>query len=259
MKHSLRALRVSVQFLTRVPVPGGDQPATTQDLRRAALFFPLVGTLIGLVTASAVWGAAILWPAWLAAVIGLAVEARLTGGFHEDAVADFFDAFGGGWTRDDVLRILKDSRIGSFGALALILAILMRIGAIATVAPLGAPLLFAALAASAGLGRWVILIQMALLPPPTGQSSLARDIGQQLGLRDVAIGALWALPGTVALCWLAPFQGLLALIFLVVLTLVFHRTLKRRLGGATGDCLGCLCYLAQIAVLLAAAARMPVP
>lgn len=256
MRSSLRALKVAVQFLTRLPVPGGDQPASPDDLRRSVAFFPLVGTGIGLATATVAWGAGQLWPAWLAAVLALAVEARVTGGFHEDAVADFFDAFGGGWTRDDVLRILKDSRIGSFGSLALILAVLMRLGAIAHLA---GPLLFVALAASAALGRWIVLILMALLPPPPGQVSMARDVGQQLGWRHVAAGALLAAPGAFALAWVAPLQAALAALLLVALVGYFYVYLRRRLGGVTGDCLGCLCYLGQIAVLLAAAARMPAP
>ena len=94
------------------------------------------------------------WPIGLAVVIGLAFEALLTGAFHEDAVADFCDAFGGGWTRDDILRILKDSRVGSFGALGLILAVALRGGAIAT---LETDRLIAAVTASAALGRWAIL------------------------------------------------------------------------------------------------------
>ncbi len=254
VRASLRALRVAVQFLTRLPVFGGDRPAGVDDLRRAAVFFPLVGSGIGLVTATVAWGAGMIWPMWLAAVLALAVEARLTGGFHEDAVADFFDAFGGGWTRDDVLRILKDSRVGSFGALALFLAVLLRVGAIAA---LDGALLFAAVVASAALGRWVILILMALLPPPAGQASLAREVGQQLGLLHVILGALWVLPGVVVLGLLAPLQGALALVALAVLVCYFYFYLRRRLGGATGDCLGCLCYLGQIVVLLAASARMP--
>lgn len=256
MRDSLRALRVAVQFLTRVPVPGGDRPASAEDLRRSATFFPLVGTGIGLTTATAVWGTGLLWPAGLAALLGLVVEARLTGGFHEDAVADFFDAFGGGWSREDVLRILKDSRIGSFGSLALILALLLRASAITA---LEGALLFAALIASAALGRWVMLILMALLPPPPGQVSLARDVGQQLGSRHVAIGAVWAAPGAVALALMAPWRSALAVVFLAVLVICFYLYLRRRLGGATGDCLGCLCYLGQIAVLLAATARLPAP
>ena len=254
MRAGLRALRVAIQFLTRIPVPGGDQPASADDLRRSAMFFPLVGTGIGVMTATVAWGASHLWPMWLAAVLALAVEARLTGGFHEDAVADFFDAFGGGWSRDDILRILKDSRIGSFGSLALILALLLRAGAIETLA---GPLLFAALAASAGLGRWIILILMALLPPPAGQVSLARDVGQQLGPKHVAVGAVWAAPGAITMAWIAPFQSALAAVFLLALVSYFFIYLRRRLGGATGDCLGCLCYLGQIAVLLAAATRVP--
>jgi alpha-ribazole phosphatase len=124
-----RSLLVAVQFLTRLPTPCvamGDEAERALILGRSAAYFPLVGALIGATTGATIRLAGQFWPIGLAVVIGLAFEALLTGAFHEDAVADFCDAFGGGWTRDDILRILKDSRLGSFGALGLILAVALR-------------------------------------------------------------------------------------------------------------------------------------
>jgi hypothetical protein len=92
-------------------------------------------------------------------------------------VADFCDAFGGGWTREDILRILKDSRVGSFGALGLGLAVLLRVGATAALPP--ADLLAATVAASAW-GRWVILPIMALVPPVSDRPGSARDFGREV-------------------------------------------------------------------------------
>jgi cobalamin synthase len=120
----------AVQFLTRLPLPGGmNQPPSDRTLLvDAVAYFPLVGALIGLVTGWLVWAAATVWPIGLAVVLAVAVEAVLTGAFHEDAVADCCDAFGGGWTREQVLHILKDSRVGSFGVLGLGLALAVRVG-----------------------------------------------------------------------------------------------------------------------------------
>ena len=87
--------------------------------------------LIGAATGGLAWAAGHVWPPLVAALLALAVEAVLTGGFHEDAVADCCDGFGGGRSREDVLRIMKDSRIGSFGMLGLTLAILLRAGCLA--------------------------------------------------------------------------------------------------------------------------------
>jgi adenosylcobinamide-GDP ribazoletransferase len=246
---------MAVQFLTRVPVPGrlfppGEEPSVL--LRASVVYFPLIGSLIGAATATVILGAGRLWAAWLAVLVGLAFEAVLTGAFHEDGVADFCDAFGGGWSREDILRILKDSRVGSFGALGLTLAVLFRTAGLAS---LQAEQLLAVTVASAALGRWGILPVMALLPPVPGRAGLARDVGERLTVGEVLLGGLLTLPGVVA--WavadLLAFAG--ALVALLVFDGVFVAYVRRRLGGVTGDCLGCACYFGQIIVLLAATAR----
>ena len=105
----MRSFLVAVQFLTRLPVPGGSRPAEAAVLARAAIFFPLVGAGIGLYTAGIVRALGLTWPLPVAVVVALAAEAILTGALHEDAVADFCDAFGGAADREGIWRILKDS------------------------------------------------------------------------------------------------------------------------------------------------------
>ncbi|MEM8931143.1 MAG: adenosylcobinamide-GDP ribazoletransferase [Acidobacteriota bacterium] len=246
----MRSALVAVQFLTRIPVPGGDRPADTDTLRRAVGFFPLVGGLIGLITASLAWGAGQLWSPLLAALLALAAEAAITGAFHEDAVADSFDAFGGGWTREDVLRILKDSRLGTYGALALFLAVAVRAVAVGELIALDTMLLFVTVVASAALGRAAIVVLMAWVPPVTGRESLARDVGQRVGAGILALAIAWTLPIVAVLATLRPWHTFGALLVIGVLITGMRRLLLRRLGGVTGDALGCLGYLAQLAVLV---------
>jgi adenosylcobinamide-GDP ribazoletransferase len=250
----VRALLTAVQFLTRLPVPGGHAPASPRVLRAAVRWFPLVGAAVGGITAGLAWAGAQLWPLGLALLVALAFEAWLTGAFHEDAVADFFDAFGGGMTRERTLEILRDSRIGSFGTVALIFALALRFGAAVSLA---LPTLLAALIAAAALGRWLILPAMALLPPVQGRDGLAKDVGQRIAPWEVGLGLLLAAPGVAWWAWLQPTRALIALGVLAGVLTVFLSVVRRRLGGITGDCLGCLCYLGQLAVLLTAAARWP--
>lgn len=245
----MRALLVAIQFLTRLPVPGGQAPPDPITLSRAAVFFPLVGAGIGLVTAGIVWGAAHLWPLPVAVVAALAAEALLTGALHEDAVADFCDAFGGGRDRAGIRRILADSRIGAYGALGLMLAVLLRGAAMAA---LPVSLLLPAVVAAAGLGRWVMVVLMALLPPPEDHPSLARALGRRLTARHLVAATALAVPGTVALAAMAPWRTAAAVALLLGLVAVGRRYLERRLGGATGDCLGAAGYAGQLVVLLAA-------
>jgi len=246
-----------VQFLTRVPVPSGwlgDGPLGAAELRLAAAFFPWVGIVVGLITGAAIWLSSQFWPMWVAVGIGLATEAWLTGALHEDALADFCDAFGGGWTREDVLRILDDSRVGSFGTLGLVLAVLLRAGTLASLEP-GS--LLAAAVASAAAGRWAMLPAMAALPPVAGRESLARHFGRLVTARDVGLGGLGMLAGALPLVWIFPWRMAVAAAGLGILVTCFVAYVRRRIGGMTGDCLGCLCYVAQIWILLCASARWP--
>lgn len=249
----MRPLLIAVQFLTRLPVPGGHDAVTPDDMARATAWFPLVGCLIGGATATAMWCLSHLWPWWLAVLLGLALEAWLTGALHEDAVADFFDAFGGGWQREDVLRILKDSRLGSYGALALLLAVALRAGATFELQPVA----LVALMASAGLGRWMCLWLMYRLPPVSGRTGLAQDVSRGVSFGQLQWGSWSLLPAAAWMAWLRPWHMGLATLGLVCFAWGFSRLLRRRLGGTTGDCLGCACYLSQLIVLLALAAQLP--
>jgi adenosylcobinamide-GDP ribazoletransferase len=257
IRDHLRALLVAVQFLTRLPTPRvdlEDEAERRAVLGRATAYFPAVGALIGVGTGVTILLAGQIWPMGLAVVIGLVFEAVLTGAFHEDAVADFCDAFGGGWTRDDVLRILKDSRIGSFGALGLGLAVVLRGGSLAA---LGPDRVLAAATASASLGRWAILPAMWALPPLAERESISRDVGQQIGPGRLALGTALAVPGCLGLALVDPVRLALGLAAVMALTVWLVVYVRRRLGGITGDCLGFLCYAAQVMILLLAAGHWP--
>lgn len=252
------AFRTAVQFLTRVPLPMSE-PVSDSVLSRCPVYFPVVGGLIGVATSVVVGVACLFWPVWLAVIAALAVEARLTGAFHEDAVADFCDAFGGGWTRDDVLRILKDSRIGSFGALGLGMAVAMRAGAmIEVIQQVGRHNWLAwgsAIVASCAIGRFVIIVIMVRVPPVSSRESLTRDIGRQLKWQDLLTASIWMLPLVLPFIIQLPFQAAICFAALAAIVIWFMTLVQRRLGGITGDCLGCICYGSMVVVLLATAAR----
>lgn len=246
----------AVQFLTRVRL-GGSSYVASAALRQAPIFFPLVGTLIGLSTAGAVALGGLFWPAWLAVSLALAFEARLTGALHEDALADFCDAFGGGWTREQTLEILKDSRIGSYGATALILGILLRAGAIIWLASQYAFWTWgAAIVAAATASRWIAVLAMVCVAPVSHRESLARDVGARLGMRDLLVASLWGLPGVLPFGIMSPLHAAASCLVVAPLVWWLLRGIERRLGGITGDCLGFLTFVSQVAILLVAAARL---
>ena len=254
------AFAAAVQFLTRIPLPAGSH-ASPAALRRCPVYFPLVGALIGVVTTVVVGATSLVWPVWLAVLIALAVEARLTGALHEDAVADFCDAFGGGWTRDDVLTILKDSRIGTYGALGLGLAVTLRAGATFEIVHRAGQenwlVWSSALVASCAVGRWVVVLVMVCAAPVARRESLSRDVGSQLTRGDLLVATLWTIPVVAFFAIHFPFQAAFAATLLVPTVWWFLRLVQRRIGGITGDCLGSIAYVSQVLVLLAAAARWP--
>ena len=243
---------LAVQFLTRLPVPGlaGISAETAKaGLTRSVVWFPVVGALVGAVTAAVILFAGQFWPRAIAVILALIVEARLTGAFHEDAVADFCDGFGGGMTPQRIHEIMKDSRIGSYGTLGMGLAVALR--AVMLVA-LPDGLILPALIASAAFGRYLAVCLMAIVPPFVQTAGLAKDIGAQVGVGQWLAATLLTLPFTVPLGQMIALQMLSALAASLIFVFWFRRFLLQHLGGVTGDCLGFGVYVGQILILLTA-------
>jgi adenosylcobinamide-GDP ribazoletransferase len=249
---------LALQFLTRVPVPLLDRLDGAQaraGLIKAVGWFPLVGSLIGAVTAAAVLGLAQFVPLAVAVILALMIEARLTGAFHEDAVADFCDAFGGGYMAEDVRRIMKDSRIGSYGALGLGLAIALRAVLLMSLPVADDPLLTGtAIVASACFARALVVAAMALIPPAPAGTGLAKDIGSAVSARTAVMSVVTAFPALAIFAFLDVGTLLLACLAAGVFLVWLRGLLLRRIGGSTGDCLGFAAYAGQLILLLAVAA-----
>ncbi|KQM14653.1 cobalamin biosynthesis protein CobS [Sphingomonas sp. Leaf24] len=245
---------LALQFLTRLPVPilarlTAEQAAA--GLARAMAWLPPVGTLIGAVTAGVFVVAGRVWPPLVAATLALIVEALLTGAFHEDAVADFCDAFGGTASGERALTIMKDSRIGSYGALGLALSVLLRIAAMVA---LPAPVAAAAIIGAATAGRLCAVTLAAIVAPVGSGAGMAVRAGRMPPGR-LALAGVLALPGLAPILWLRPGATGAAFAAMLLLLLWLRRFLIARIGGSTGDCLGFAAAMGQLALLLAVAAR----
>ena len=260
IRAALLPLLLAIQFLTRLPVsaaiPPLDAAQLKAGLRRSVLWFPLVGGIVGCIGALVLWGAGMFWPRVIAVLLLLIVEARLTGAFHEDAVADFCDGFGGGLTAQRIREIMKDSRIGSYGALGLMLAVGLRA---ALLIALPTALIIPGLVASAAFGRWVAVVAMVIVPPLDQSGSLAKDIGQRPGLTILGGATLLVLPFLAPLAFLVPGALLAGTACTLLFLLRLRQALMRHLGGVTGDCLGFAVYAGQLILLLCAAAQWPTP
>lgn len=238
----MRSLLAAFRFLTRIPLPG--RPTEADELQGAVAWFPLVGALVGLFTAGVFQLACRLWPPTVAAALAVAAGLLLTGGFHEDGLSDAVDGLGGGFTRDKVLAIMKDSRIGAYGSMALLCALLLRWSLLVA---LGERALLAFPMAMA-LGRWSIVHVLALLPPIA--EGLAKEVHRKGTFRLWTFSTLLAfLLGAVAI---RLGLGRVPLAFAAALgaSLIWTWRLKVRLGGHSGDCLGATAMLGEAAALL---------
>lgn len=227
----------AVAFLTRIPI---SRAFSTEQVARSAAWFPLIGGLLGLVC-GAVWlGATRVVPVYVAAALVLVCEALLTGALHFDGLADMFDGFGGGRTRDDVLRIMRDHAIGTYGATALILTLLVTASCLVA---LKTPLLVACwLAAGGAFGRWAIVLLSRALPYARPSDAVSSHVG----VRELIVATL-----TVCLTgFLIRWQALVAAGVTLVISVALGALYRRRIGGVTGDTLGATSQICETAVLL---------
>ncbi len=237
-----------VAFFTRLPVRLA--PVTEKSFAAVLWAAPVAGWLVGVIGALAyALGHAAGLPTGPAAALALAATVAVTGGLHEDGLSDTADGFGGGRDRERRLDIMRDSRIGSFGACALGLSLLLRWSALAALAE-PAAVVWALLAAH-GASRAVLPAFMLWTPPARGDGLSA---GAGLPAPAVALGAL-AL-GAASLLLLGPGAALVASLFVAAVALLFRRLCLSKIGGQTGDTAGALQQLCEITVLLCAAAAL---
>ncbi|MDR6495501.1 adenosylcobinamide-GDP ribazoletransferase [Paraburkholderia terricola] len=244
----LRYFFTALGYFTRVPVPRwvGYEP---HYLHAAARYFPLVGLLVGGSSALVYLAALRVFPAGVAVLLSMAASLLVTGAFHEDGLADCVDAFGGAYTRENVLRIMHDSRIGAFGAIALVIALALKWQTLAALAPMrAAGLMIGAHAAS----RAFAISYLATLDYVRAEGK-AKPVAQRLSAPALLCAAIFGLPwllwpnGPASADWRF---AAVTLLVLVALRFAMGRYFVRRLGGYTGDCLGFAQQVFELSIYL---------
>lgn len=220
-------------FLTRIPIRSA---FTAEDVGRGAVFFPVVGAGIGALQLG-LWLIVSPWlSSWLSAVVVVSFAAWLTRGLHLDGLADFVDGLGGGRTPEDVLRIMKDSRIGAFGAIALFLLLAGKIGAVSASSRPDAFLAAGALSRGS-----VVVMGYALAYAGSSDSP-----SSHFSLHGTVVAAGLALAVAAVLDWF------LMIAAVIVVTAVVGVIARRRVGGVTGDVMGANVELCETACLVLA-------
>jgi adenosylcobinamide-GDP ribazoletransferase len=250
--HELRLFLIALQFLTRVPVPAW-VGWREEWLQTSARHFPGVGLLVGGVAALVLWAAAHLWPALVAVLLSMATTVWMTGAFHEDGLADTCDGLGGAVSRQRALEIMKDSRLGTYGAVGLLLVLALKAAALHGLATRDLLATLAALPLAHALSRTATVLLLRGLPyGGDAEHAKAKPMAQQangltllvaLGWAAIALAAAWLyMPAAAALA---------AAVAVLATTLWMARWLHRRLGGYTGDALGATQQFSELAVYLA--------
>ncbi len=243
MRAELRLFLAALQYFTRLPVPSWVGHSQRQ-LDEAARYFPLVGLVVG----TFVWMLYALgsrwWPAPIAATVAILAGVWLTGAFHEDGLADAIDGLGGAHEPGRRLEIMRDSRIGSFGALAVAGALVLRIATLQSLPWLQA--LWVLAAAHVG-SRFAGVLLIRTLSYVRTDDSRAKPLARSLsGLSFTVAAATTAVTLALAAVALPPLLG--GVLFAAAVTLWWRRLLRRALGGYTGDCLGAAQQFAEIAM-----------
>lgn len=248
LPDAVHDVATAMVFLTRIPIPW-QVPDLDARLPRCTPWFPLVGVLVGAIGALAWWLGASAGNALIGAIAAVAATALVTGAFHEDGLADTFDGLGGSPGRERALTIMKDSRIGAFGTVALVLVLLARIGALLSLG--GAAV--AALIGAHALARLSSLPLIRWLPYARADGGTGKPFAG--GVSDIGLAVA---VGATALLTLVLWGASALVVWLVVALLVGVTGwwYYRRLGGITGDTLGATnqfvelgCYLALVAML----------
>ena len=253
MLRELRLFFTALQFFTRVPLPAWVGHSAPQ-LDQATRYLPAVGMCVGALAAAVLWLAAQILPLPLAVILSMVSGILATGAFHEDGLSDFVDGMGGGYTREKILAIMKDSRIGAYGAIAIVLTLLIKYQVLlALCGTRSLAYAAAALIAAHGVSRLMAVSLMvtqcyvrdddsARAKPAAGKLNHV-SFAIALAFSAAALGIPLAAGASTATVLTALGAALLMRIYLAGL-------LQRKLGGYTGDCLGAVQQLTEIVFYL---------
>jgi adenosylcobinamide-GDP ribazoletransferase len=251
LRRELEYFFGAIRFFTRLPVPGW-VGHSVEALNRSARYFPAVGLLVGGIGALVFLGAMQLWPQPVAVLLSMAATIYATGAFHEDGLSDTVDGLGGGWDKLRILEIMKDSRVGSYGVVAMVLALL---GKFTLLASLDGDLVPYALLAGHALSRFCATVLLATMDYVREDLlSKAKPLATRLSAGEMLVALVFVLAALALL----PLGKAVAGCFLAALaTFWLAAKFKRWLGGYTGDCLGAAQQVSEIAFYLGLLAHWP--
>jgi adenosylcobinamide-GDP ribazoletransferase len=256
INSELKLFFTALTFYSRLPAPAAAHKDNTHLLPDAVRYLPVIGWIAGIVAAMIYMAANYLFGTSVALLLSMVATVLLTGAFHEDGFADVCDGFGGGWTKEKILLIMKDSRVGAYGAVGIILLLGIKFAALqqlfSTVFQVRDPLIITGLFIVAhALSRFAAVVVMFCYNYARTEESKVKGAvrkGRPINLIIAGISVLLPLGGIV----FYTSKPLIALIIVPVLLLSFYlgNYFKKWIGGYTGDCLGAVQQLTEVVIYL---------
>ncbi len=247
----------SVRYNTRILVPSWVEHSE-EYLSSSSRYFPLVGWIVAVIAGLVLWASSLTLPWNVCVVLSMAASVFTTGAFHEDGFTDVCDGFGGGWTKEKILDIMKDSRIGAFGTIGIFLVSLLKFASYVSLEEFTIEIIFITILSSHSSSRFWANVMAKILPyAREDQLSKAKPIVKNMKISDVAISAIWGFAPWSVFFFLdsLPEDRVLGFILIPFLLQIFgvlylRGFYKRWLEGYTGDCLGAVQQVTEILYLI---------
>ncbi|MEN8218067.1 MAG: adenosylcobinamide-GDP ribazoletransferase [Pseudomonadota bacterium] len=245
MKQEIQIFLTALMFFTRLPCPTWLE--YSQDyLNKSTKYFPLIGWIVGGSAALVFWFSTFIFPNSIAVVLSMVTSILITGAFHEDGFADVCDGFGGGWTQEKILEIMKDSRVGAYGVIGIILILLLKYTALKAMPIEIVPLV---LLAGHSISRFATsIVIFAYNYVRDDENSKIKPVAKKLSIIELIITGCF---GIAPLLLLPSYYCLFSIIPVFLMTKYLAHFFKQKIGGYTGDCLGATQQLTEIVFYLA--------
>lgn len=244
IQHEWHAFLNGLRFFTRIHVPDRI-PHSTALLNHAGRYFPAIGLIVGLICAVTFGIAMTVFPQGVSVVLAMATGILVTGAFHEDGLTDMADGLGGGWEKSRILQIMKDSRVGSYGVIAIVLTLLIKFLCLSEMNAAWVPVL---LITGHAFSRYCAVLIMAGMNYVRGEAqSKSKPLATKVSGNALVVASAF---GLLPLLWL-PLNALVVSVTAgLLMTVWVGRKLQKWLGGYTGDCLGAIQQLSELAFYL---------
>lgn len=247
MRYEIQVFFTALMFYTRIPCPTWVDHSE-EYLNKATRYFPFIGWIVGATAAAIIYASHFLFPPSITVLLALAASVLLTGAFHEDGFADVCDGFGGGWTTEKILEIMKDSRVGAYGVVGMILLFAFKFFTLISLLEFDLMYCLKSVVLAHVASRFTaVMIMRSHHYARADASSKVKPLAKQLSTSDFVICIFWLLP---AFLLFQQYWIFLLIIPLYLLKSYLASYFQKWIGGYTGDCLGAAQQLAFVVTLL---------